>query len=107
MRAILGKAIGLAVFAVPLLATTATAAVGPQVVVSTASPYATSCNGAPQTGTEFRGSEVEPSIAVNPAQRRNRIGVWQQDRWSTGGANGVLARVSNDGGATWRDSISP
>lgn len=107
MRPHLGKALVLALSVVPLLAATATAAVGPQVVVSTASPYAASCNGAPQSGTNFRNSEVEPFVAVNPVRRRNRIGVWQQDRWSTGGANGVLARVSHDGGATWRHSVSP
>jgi hypothetical protein len=107
MRPHLSKAIALAVLAVPLVATTATAAVGPPVVASTGSPYAAACNGAPQSGTNFRNSEVEPSVAVDPARRRNRIGVWQQDRWSTGGANGLLARVSRDGGATWRDSVSP
>jgi hypothetical protein len=107
MISILSKVVVVAVVAVPLFAINATASVGPQVVVSTVSPYPLSCNGAPQTGTNFRNSEVEPFIAVNPVQRRNRIGVWQQDRWSNGGANGVLARVSNDGGATWRDSISP
>ncbi|HEV2782270.1 MAG TPA: sialidase family protein [Actinophytocola sp.] len=103
----LSRAAVLAVAAIPLLASNATAAVGPQVVVSTESPYAANCNGAPQTGTNFRNSEVEPFIAVNPVQRRNRIGVWQQDRWSNGGANGILARISHDGGTTWRDSISP
>lgn len=107
MRPHIGKSIALAVFAVPLLVTTATAAVGPRVVVSTPSPYAVACNGAPQSGTNFRDSEVEPFVAVNPARRRDRIGVWQQDRWSSGGANGVLARVSHDGGTTWRDSVSP
>jgi hypothetical protein len=76
-------------------------------VASTTSPYAASCNGAPQSGTNSRNSEVEPFVAVDPARRRNLIGVWQQDRWSTGGANGVLARVSNDGGTTWHDSVSP
>jgi hypothetical protein len=107
MRRNLSNAVLLAVFAVPLLATSAVAAVGPQVVVSTPSPYAPSCNGAPQTGTNFGNSEVEPFVAVNPVQRRNRIGVWQQDRWSNGGSNGVLARVSDDGGTTWRNSVSP
>jgi BNR repeat-like domain len=96
-----------AVVAVPLLAGNAIAATGPQVVVSTESPYQANCNGAPQTGTNFRNSEVEPFVAVNPTQRRNRIGVWQQDRWSSGGANGVHTRISNDGGATWRNSIAP
>lgn len=107
MSSILSKSVVLAVVALPLLATNAAAAVGPQVVASVGSPYAASCNGAPQTGTNFRNSEVEPFIGVNPVQRRNRIGVWQQDRWSNGGANGILARVSNDGGVTWRNSISP
>jgi hypothetical protein len=107
MGGLLSKAMVAAIVAVPLLATNATAAVGPQVVASIASPYAASCNGAPQTGTNFRNSEVEPVVAVNPAQRRNRIGVWQQDRWSNGGANGLLARVSQDGGTSWRTSISP
>jgi hypothetical protein len=86
---------------------TTPAEVGPPVVASTASPFAPDCNGAPQTGTLYRNSEVEPFVAVNPARQRNRIGVWQQDRWSSGGANGLLARVSNDGGATWRNSVSP
>ena len=108
MIRVLSRAAIVTAVAVPLLATNASAAVGPQVVASTAvSPFAAACNGAPQTGTNFRNSEVEPFIAVNPVQRRNRIGVWQQDRWSNGGANGVLARVSNDGGSTWRNSISP
>lgn len=107
MRSVLTRAAALAVAAVALLPGSATAAVGPPVVASVASPYAADCNGAPQTGINFRNSEVEPFIGVNPVQVRNRIGVWQQDRFSNGGANGVLARVSNDGGATWRDSISP
>lgn len=101
------EATALAAVAVLLVPGTTLAEVGPPVVVSTASPFAPGCNGAPQTGTEYRNSEVEPFVAVNPARQRNRIGVWQQDRWSSGGANGVLARVSDDGGTTWRSSISP
>src|SRR5919202_423060 len=100
-------ATALAAVAVLVVPGDAVAEVGPPVVASTASPYAPACNGTPQTGAEYRNSEVEPFVAVNPARPGNRIGVWQQDRWSTGGANGLLARVSNDGGATWRSSISP
>jgi hypothetical protein len=31
----------------------------------------------------------------------------QQDRWSNGGARGDLARVSLDGGASWRPVVIP
>ena len=107
MNALLSRAVIIAVAAVPLLVGNASAAVGPQVVASTASRFAPGCNGAPQSGTVSRNSEVEPFIAVNPTQRRNRIGIWQQDRWSSGGANGLAVRLSDDGGTTWRDSIAP
>lgn len=77
------------------------------VVTSIASPYAADCNGAPQTGTLYPNSEVEPQVAVNPARRDNVVAVWQQDRWSDGAAQGLLARVSADSGRTWQPSISP
>ncbi len=40
-------------------------------------------------------------VAVNPRNPQNVVGVWQQDRWSTGGARGLLTGVSLDGGQTW------
>jgi hypothetical protein len=49
----------------------------------------------------FPGSEVEPYVAVNPANPMHLIGSVQQDRWNDGGANGLTNVVSNDGGATW------
>ena len=64
------------------------------------------CNGAPQTGTLYRNAEVEPQVAVDPRNPAHVVGVWQQDRWSNGGANGLLAAVSNDGGATWARSFA-
>ena len=79
----------------------ATAAVDPLAVASRSSPFSPACNGASQTGTVHRDSEVEPWVAVNPVDPDNLIGVWQQDRWSTGGANGNLTGVSTDGGRTW------
>src|SRR5258708_37349870 len=39
----------------------------------------------------YRNSEVEPSLAVNPVKAANLIGAWQQDRWSDGGAHGLTA----------------
>ena len=55
----------------------------------------------PATGTLFENAEVEPMVAVNPTQPVNLIGVWQQDRWSNGGARGLLTGYSFDGGRTW------
>ena len=34
-------------------------------------------------------------------------GVWQEDRWSTGGARGIIAGVSVDGGKTWTRRAMP
>src|SRR5258708_38273153 len=46
-------------------------------------------------------AEVEPFLAVDPKDSRHLIGVWQQDRWSSGGANGLVSGVSFDGGSPW------
>ncbi|MDQ3851163.1 MAG: glycoside hydrolase [Actinomycetota bacterium] len=60
------------------------------------------CQNAPgQTGINFPGTQVEPWLAVDPANNANMVTVWQQDRWSDGGANAVLGAYSTDGGATW------
>jgi len=76
---------------------------GPLVQVSGASPLAscTADDAAGQTGTLFPNSEVEPWIDVNPTSPNKLIGVWQQDRWSNGGARGLVAGVSTNGGASW------
>lgn len=64
-------------------------------------PFAPTCNGAPQTGTEYRNAEVEPWVDVNPTNSSNLIAVWQQDRWSNGGANGQITAYSTNGGSSW------
>lgn len=79
----------------------AVAAVGPLVTVTGQSPFAAACNGAAQPGTEYRGAEVEPWVESNPAAPGHLLGVWQQDRYSDGGANGLGTGISRDGGATW------
>lgn len=79
----------------------ASAAVDPLTRVTGSSPFSPACNGAPQGGTEYRGSEVEPWVEVNPLNPDNLVGVWQQDRYSDGGANGLGVGVSSDGGASW------
>jgi len=78
----------------------------PLVTVSSADPYA-GCSNAGQTGTNHVDAEIEPYVAVNPHTADNIIGVWQQDRWSNGGAHGLLAGFSTDGGKTWGESQLP
>ena len=72
---------------------------------SAATPFSGSCNGATQTGTLYLQAEVEPYVAVNPTNTLNVLGVWQQDRWSNGGAQGLMAAASYDGGLSW--SLQP
>ena len=60
------------------------------------------CNdGARQTGRNYLNSEVEPQVDVDPTNPQHIVGAWQQDRWSNGGANSLVAGVSIDGGDTW------
>ena len=73
----------------------------PQFAATSGSPLAPGCDGVPATGTVFENSEVEPMLAINPVDPDNLIGVWQQDRWSNGGARGLLTGHSHDGGRTW------
>jgi hypothetical protein len=79
----------------------ALAAAGP-VDVSGLSPFASCTVGGP--GTNFVNSEVEPFVAVNPVNPNNIVGVFQQDRWSNGGAHGLVTSTSHDDGATWAES---
>ena len=61
--------------------------------------------------TNYANTEVEPSVAVSPrtvgTSHTNLIGVWQQDRWSSGGAHGIVAASSFDGGTTWAETPLP
>ncbi len=76
------------------------------VTVSSTDPYAT-CPNDSQPGTNFVDAEVEPYVSANPTKPNNIVGVWQQDRWSNGGAHGLVAGFSFDGGKTWRESTLP
>jgi hypothetical protein len=87
----------------PQIASAGPFGIGPLVQVSGSSPFGgcTADNVAGQSGTLFMNSEVEPWIDVNPANPDNIVGIWQQDRWSNGGARSNIAGVSFDGGASW------
>jgi hypothetical protein len=89
------------------LAMVAPAAAGPFTrsplqVVSVSSPFAgCDISGLAAGGTNFLNAEEEPWVDANPADPDNLIAVWQQDRWSNGGARGLLTAVTHDGGVTW------
>src|SRR5512132_2390125 len=79
------------------------------VQVSGTSPFlgCTADGVAEQSGEVFLNSEVEPWIDVNPTDLDNVVGIWQQDRWDNGGARGLVAGVSQDGGASWQEVVIP
>jgi hypothetical protein len=82
---------------------------GPTLASGGASPFAAGCGGPGEgfhtpsevPGVNYPGTEVEPWFAVNPQDPMDLVGFWQQDRWSDGGAHGLVAGVSHDGGASW------
>lgn len=82
---------------------------GPLIQASGPSLFAgcTADNVAGQPGTNYPDSEIEPSVAVNPTNPNNIVAVWQQDRWSTAGARGIVAGVSQDGGTSWASVVIP
>ena len=104
-----------ALAAVAFIATgVATAAPSAPIRVSaTTSPFDTpGCNALDALQASFGSlnylnSEVEPQISVDPTNPMHLVGAWQQDRWLDGGANGLVAAYSWDGGATWTDSVQP
>lgn len=115
----------LTVVALPAIFNRTTSAVPPAsaIVVSHPSPFARCAAGRSlslsdgDTGyinsgeTGYVNTAVEPSVAANPTavgtSHANLIGVWQQDRWSSGGARGIAAAYSFDGGTTWGESALP
>jgi hypothetical protein len=85
---------------------------GPILASGGSSPFAAGCGGPGEgfhtstevAGVNFPNTEVEPWFVVNPQDPNDLAGFWQQDRWSDGGAHGLVAGVSSDGGATWSRS---
>ena len=76
----------------------------PQYRASGDTPFAPGCDGMAPSGTSYANAEVEPHFAVDPGMPQRVYGAWQQDRWSTGGAHGLLVGVSSDGGQSWSRS---
>src|SRR5262245_52963571 len=92
---VLAAALTVAVAAAPVLALAAVH----QVTNAGNDPFAACTAGT--AGINYPRSEVEPYASVNPANPSNLVTVVQQDRWSNGGAHGLVAGVSGDGGSTW------
>src|SRR5260370_36743838 len=67
--------------------------VSPLTVVTGPSPYA-NCTAGAGTGTVYVNAEVEPYVAINPANALNIVGAWQEDRLNNGGPHGLIARDS-------------
>lgn len=70
-----------------------------QVTNGTNDPYVTCAFGV--GGIDYPRSEVEPYGSVNPTNPANIVTVFQQDRWSNGGAHGLAAGVTFNGGSAW------
>jgi hypothetical protein len=99
-RQLTGVAGGIAVVLSALLTATSAAAGTPGSSVhrvSRGDPFASCTLGGDATGVNYPGAEVEPNVAVDPGHPGRVIGVFQQDRWSDGGARGLSAVYSANG----------
>ncbi len=83
--------------------------VDPPVTARVSGPLTTdaACALLPRAGDLYPNAKVEPQVAVNPGNPANLVGAWQQNRWSGGGAQAVVAAASFDGGQTWTRSTAP
>jgi hypothetical protein len=81
-------------------------ALGDTVQVSQDDPFAncTADDIQHQFGTLYPATSLETFMVVDPTNPDHVVGIWQQDRWSTGGARGLEVGVSFDGGLSWQDT---
>ena len=81
-------------------------------VASGVSPVAVGCTGltpgaAGVSGIDFANAEVEPFAAIYPGKPNLMLAAWQEDRWSKGGARGLVRAVSTDSGVSWTRTLHP
>jgi hypothetical protein len=104
-RMVLALAVAtLGAYAVPAGAAPLT--VTPPTSISIPTPFPPGCGGPtegsfPGVNFNYPNGEAEPWLAVRPNNPNDVAGMWQQDRWSDGGAHGLVAAVSHDGGASF------
>lgn len=70
--------------------------------ISGPSPFAADCSG---LEGHFHGTEVEPHVTINPADPKNIVAAWQQDRFTFGGSQGSVVATTTDRGRTWRKVV--
>jgi len=103
------RVFGATLMALTISATTASGvgavpySLDPPVLVSGTSPFlgCTAGQTPDNSSIVYPNTEVEPQVAVNPTDPDNIVGNFQQDRWNDGGARGLVAARSTDGGASW------
>ncbi|WP_223199568.1 sialidase family protein [Solihabitans fulvus] len=88
-----------------LVGGTASAAQGAPMLVSHGDPFA-GCAAGAESGTNYPGAEVEPSLTED-LLGHTVVGAFQQDRWSDGGAKGLVAVASADGGRHFTETPLP
>jgi hypothetical protein len=79
---------------------------GALVQVAPVDPFAGSAIGNVED-VDFVGTQVEPRLAADPTNPNHLAGVWQQDRYTGGLAQGIVAGVSVNGGQTWSEVVVP
>ena len=57
--------------------------------------------------TLYPNAEPEPRSDINPTNPLNIVGAYQQDRWDNGGARGLVASWTKDGGTTRHPVVIP
>ena len=55
------------------------------------------------SGRVFFDSQTEPWVTVNPGNTSNVVGMFQEERWSTGGARNLVLATSFNGGKSWQN----
>ena len=74
--------------------------------VSAPSPFARCSVVLADGEINYLNAEVGPSVATNPQDLSNLVGVWQQDRFQLIGARGLLTGISHNGGKTWKRTFA-
>jgi hypothetical protein len=103
LRGTVAIACALALVGIPaaVLASDSTFTLASPVQASGSDPFSACTDGATGGGSVYPGTTVEPQVAVNPTDATNIIGVFQQDRWTNGGAKGLVAARSTNTGTSW------
>jgi len=80
-------------------------------VASHGDPFATcmviGANTVTSIAVNYPDTEPEPWLASHPGNSRILVGSYQQDRWNDGGAKGLVAAYSSNGGNTWKSVPLP